>query len=264
MNKSAFLSGWARLLILALFAGAISPRAEAFPSFSPSDLSSLTSGMVDTLVKTVALASDHRAYMPASSLGASIGLDLGVEVTGIKTPQAFQDAMTLAGVTATVPSYLALPKFNLHKGLPFGGEVGFSYIGYGDYKVYGADLKWAFLQGGMKNPLPSMAVRYSQSYSDLFFMKTRISKIDLVASKSLLGFIEPYFGLGWQRLSGSLDYTLSGPAGLSAGVSGSVAASGTHFFIGVPFNLFLARAVFEFDNSTLGASTFGTKVSLNF
>ncbi len=249
-----------KVLAAALFL--LSSPAWALSSYLPGDLSALTSSGVDSLIKTVAISSDHRAYMPASALGATVGLDVGVEVTAIQLPSDFLSAMAAAGVTSSLPTYLALPKLNFHKGLPRGVDLGFSYVGYQNYKIYGAEVKWAFLRGGMAKP--AVAARLSQSYSSLFFMKTRTSKLDLVASKGFALIFEPYVGAGMQVSSGELDVPIGGTTGLNASVSGSSSYTAAHYFVGLPINLTLLKLVTEYDYSSAGVKTFGAKVSLSF
>ena len=104
-----------RLLVSASIL-ALSSEAWALPTFTPGNVSLLNQAGVESLIKTVALGVDHRAYAPATPLPASIGLDVGVDLTGIETPASFKTSMAAAGVGSAVPNYLAIPRLNLHKG----------------------------------------------------------------------------------------------------------------------------------------------------
>jgi len=223
-----------------------STSAWALPNYSPGNVSGLTNASVESLLRTIAIGADHRSYMPAAPLGTLIGVDVGLDVTGIHIPDEFRQAMQQAGVSSSIPSVIVLPKLSAFKGLPFGIDVGATYVGYQHNRILGAQIQWAFLQGALL--APAMAVRFSQSYVDLFFMKTRVSKLDWVVSKRL----------------GSLDVPIGGPNGLQANVSGNTSFTSIHAFGGLKLHLSLIKFTAEVDRSFVGLTTFGGKFSFGF
>jgi len=239
-----------------------STSAWALPNYSPGNVSGLTNASVESLLRTIAIGADHRSYMPAAPLGTLIGVDVGLDVTGIHIPDEFRQAMQQAGVSSSIPSVIVLPKLSAFKGLPFGIDVGATYVGYQHNRILGAQIQWAFLQGALL--APAMAVRFSQSYVDLFFMKTRVSKLDWVVSKRLVYLFEPYIGTGLQVGSGSLDVPIGGPNGLQANVSGNTSFTSIHAFGGLKLHLSLIKFTAEVDRSFVGLTTFGGKFSFGF
>jgi hypothetical protein len=252
--KSKFLA----LSLGITFLGA--PTAFATSNFTPGNFAALTSNaMTKSLVETVGLAADHRAYMPASALGMSIGFDLGVDVTSISLPSDFVTAMNAASAEGGVPSSLILPKLNIHKGLPGNFDIGFSGIWYQGNSVNGFEVKWAPLPGSAA--LPALAARLSYTNAKLFFLSTNTWKLDAVVSQDFV-FVEPYAGFGFQLVDGKVD--VSGATSLPAGVSASASSFTEHFYVGLPIKLFLLRVTAEYDINFSGVSQYGAKASLSF
>lgn len=248
------------LTVSALLASA--PRASAISNYSPSDLAGLTDNGSKALIKTVAVGANHRALLPARPLGMVIGLEAGLEVSAISLPDEF--VSTLASVAsesaASIPTVIPVPRVSLHKGLPGGVDVGFSYASYRDYfKIYGGDLQWAFVRGGLASP--SIAARLGASYNKLFFMETHTTTIDLVASKNFY-VIEPYVGAGVQFWSG--DLSLGAATGLPLGTSTHQSATSPHVFFGLPIKLLFLKFTGEVDRSFAGVTSYGGKISLAF
>lgn len=252
---------------LAIASLLVSSSGYCLSDFSAANLSGMTDGLVHELIQTVSVGTDHRAYMPASSLSWAIGLDVGVEATAVRLSQNFKSTLsTVSGQDlSAVPGYLPVPRLNLHKGLPFGLEVGMSYIGYSDkLKVIGGDVKWSFLDGVKVSPV-SAALRLSLTSEKLWYIRGTTWQPDLLISKRLF-IIEPYLGSGLQFWSGHLDIPTNLPAssGLPASVSGSGSGTNAHFFMGIPLQLSAFWITAETDYSTAGIFSFGSKFSLNF
>jgi hypothetical protein len=243
-----------------------SQEAFALTSFTPSNASALTNATVNDLLKTVILGAEHRAYQPATPLGNAFGLDIGIEVTAIQASQDFQDALKLATGKSSIPALIPLPKLNVHKGLPWGLNIGASYVGYQGYRILGGDIQWAFVSPTVIRP--TMAIRLGGTYTDLFFMKGRTYKLDFLVSKNLAYLIDPYIGLGYINGSGELNVPLQiqgAPAGLPTSVSGHQSFGTGHFFVGVPLNVLILHLTAEYDYIfTGGVRTFGAKISFAF
>lgn len=233
-----------------------SAPAYALESYSPTALGALTDQtQVDTLVSTMALGTNHRAYQSATALGAVIGLDIGFDLALIRVPSSFQNLMTMVGATG-VPNTLPLPRVNLHKGLPGKVDLGFSWIGYQGNSVYGFEGKYAFTDGPA---LPAIAVRASYTTADIFFMSTSTFAVDALISKSMV-LIDPYLGVGYINYSGELVV----PTGQALQPTVNAAASGGtgRFFIGLPLKLGFIKLTGEYESTFASVSNIGVKASL--
>jgi hypothetical protein len=262
-----YLSRFVGASVSILVASLAAQPAYALSSYSVSNLSSLTQSMVDDLLSTVAVGTSHRAYTPASAMSWAIGIDAGVEVTAVKLPSSFRDAIgSVSQVnTGNIPLLIPVPKLNLHKGLPFGLEAGLSYIGYQNkLKVMGGDLKWAFTDLIKDSPF-SAAFRLNYTSEELWYLKSHNFQTDFLISKNLF-IIEPYVGAGLQFWSGNIEVPTGLPSGSGLPASVSADASGTnaHFFAGAPLKLGLFWFTPEADYSTAKVVSFGTKFSFNF
>jgi hypothetical protein len=256
----------ARNSTLVLIAALSSAHAWALSNFTPGDLSGITADTVNTLVQTVALSADHRAYMPATALGSTIGIDLGIDVTAVSIPSQFTNAIELATQASAdqIPSVIPLIRLSAHKGLPFGLDVGFAFSEIPDtsnpgtniFTEYAGDLKWTFIKG---LALPSLAVRGSATYGQIYFMSTHVYDLDLVASKNLY-VIDPYIGLGMQFWNGMIAV----PNGITLPFSNTASGTAFHFYAGVPIKLVFLRITPEIDYTTAGFYSYGAKFSLGF
>jgi hypothetical protein len=252
-SASALTASLASLVSLAYVRPAL-----ALTSYTPTTLNALGQELVGSLVQTVALGADHRAYQSAAPLGAVIGLDLGVDLTSISAPAEFQQAIQLAGA-GTPPSAIPLPRLNIRKGFPFKLDVGFSYVAFQENSLLGFDAQYALLKGGAASF--AAALRGSYTMADLFFMQTRTMKLDAVISKNFL-LIEPYVGAGVIRYSGEVVV----PTGqsLAPGISAEDSGATGHFFVGLPLKLAILHITAEYDLNFAGVNTFGVKTSLSF
>jgi hypothetical protein len=250
------------------FAIGSSSGARAAQNFNLSTLSGFSNSSVESLVKTVGIASDHHAYMPASPLGILLGFDLGIDVTYVSFPDEFRQALATASQksTADLPGGAGLPKLSFHKGLPMGIDVGFSFMklpdtsnsGHDLYNSYGGDIKWAFIQGAA---LPAVAARFSASWNNLYFIKTKTFSFDALVSKDLF-IIDPYAGAGLQFWSGELS--VPGGVQVPGGISTSASSASPRVFAGALLKLTFLKVAAEADYSTSGVTSLGGKVSLGF
>jgi hypothetical protein len=221
--------------------------------FDPTALSNLTNTAASDLLQVSAYGADHRPYASASPLGVALGLDIAADITVISVPQSFKSAMALIGST-DIPSTIPLPRINLRKGLPWGLDFGFTWIGYGVYSVLGFDLQ----KNWIKMPI-ALATRASYGSQSLNFIHTKTLSFDALASMSL-AVIDPYLGLGAQFGSGELRFT-SGTVPVSVATSQSF--SSLRFFAGLPVNLALVKLTFEYATTFSGIATYGGKVAFS-
>lgn len=246
---------YAAALAAGLIMGAASP-AFAITSMTPGSFAALSEELVKTTVESVGIGASHRAMRSATPLGMIIGVDVSGSATLFQVPDDLKAALAAAQVQ-NAPSTIPLPRLSIAKGLPFGVDLGFSWIGDGTNSLIGADIQYAFLQGGLA--LPSVAARVGMNWANIAYIKTRTTAFDVLVSKSL-PIIDPYVGAGYQFVSGSLDAPVGGATGLQ--VSGKASSSAPHLFVGLPIKLFVLKITGEYDYSFAGISTYGLKVGL--
>lgn len=254
--KFVRLSAWITLVPVLFM-----PRAFALTHFSPTGLSSASAASVIQLIKGAAHATDHRPYMPATSLGLDFGLDLGVEVSAVDLNSEFKSALGAAASLATdgSPDWFLIPKLSAHKGLPVGIDVGLSFISMVDLRSYGGDIKWAFLRS---KKWPAMALEFSTNYSKFYFMTTQVHSVTLSVSKRLR-MIEPYLGGGARFWSGSLAIPNS-LEGLPLGVSDSASGISPVVFVGLSLKVFLLKMTALTDYTPTQGVNYGLKTAILF
>jgi hypothetical protein len=139
----------------------------------------------------------YKPLSPGEPLGIT-GFDIGIEVTATKLENT---AVFSAAAGGDSTDTLALPKLHVHKGLPFGFDIGASYSAVPDsnIKVWGAEVRYAILKGSTATP--ALAVRASYSALDgVDQLKLNTTGLDLSISKGFAMFT-PYAGIGkvWVR-----------------------------------------------------------------
>jgi hypothetical protein len=206
---------WKGFLLLCAFFTTASAHAELInPSSLANPLNLLEDDVVGPLLTTIGFAVDNKAYEPATPLGTSIGLDVGVIATMINIPQSFNQALSEAGAPSsdTDIHFLPVPELSIHKGVTSFFDVGVSGVWYQTYKVIGADAKLVVYQ---PDEGPTWALRLNYAASDFLFaatgvsveMKTQTIKPELVVSKAL-DFADPYLDFGYEYTRGTMSVTV--------------------------------------------------------
>jgi hypothetical protein len=221
-------------------------------------------GTLTTIVETLALGADYKAVHYATPEGLIGGFDVGLEITAIELDQDFQDAMAQVGnSTDLVPSYLPLPRLSVIKGLPFGIDVGVSYLnitaeGF-KIKNQGFSVKWAFID--IPGPFPTVAVRGSYNEGEyLDRITTKTVGFELLASMNLL-VLEPYAGIGYQKGRGKVDLTgIPGADRLDLVTEPRV--SQTKYTVGAALKLALIHFYVQADYGSK-IKTYSAKLSVN-
>lgn len=202
------------------------------------------------LSEDLGATASYKGVIPATPLGIT-GFDIGVEVTGTKL--AHKDAWERA-TSGTVPGTVYVPKLHVHKGLPLGFDVGafYSSVPSSNIKLWGAEVRYAILKGGVAQPALGVRGTYSKltGVSDLNFHTTGL---ELLISKGLTIFT-PYAGVG--RV-----WTTSEPVGIS-NITKEEFAQGK-YFVGGNVNFGLANIALEADK-TGGATSYGAKLGFRF
>ncbi|MGE0614663.1 MAG: hypothetical protein AB7P04_03405 [Bacteriovoracia bacterium] len=225
--------------------------AHADFTYDPAQLSALTTSLKDAMLKTAGYQTEHRSYRSATPLGVALGLDVGVDVTLVSFSDDFRSALTTVGNSGSNSSSLPLPRLNIHKGLPAGIDLGFSWIAYGGYSLIGFDLQWAFV----RSPMLSLAARTSYTKAKLSYINSNTLSFDVLGSLPI-GIIDPYLGFGLQTARGSLNFDTG-----TLPISGDGSYAAGHLFFGLPIKLFILKLTAEYNMNFSGYSTYGAKLS---
>jgi hypothetical protein len=203
-----------------------------------------------SLSEDLGAALSYKAVIPAKPLGIT-GFDLGIEVSATKLqhPDAWDRASS-----GTTPDTVYIPKLHLHKGLPAGFDVGAFYTSVPDsnIKLWGAEVRYAILEGGVVEPALGLRGTYSKlsGVSQLDFHTTGL---ELLVSKGFAIFT-PYAGVG--RI-----WTTSEPVGVS-NIKKEEFSQGK-YFVGGNLNLGLVNLAIEADK-TGDATSYNAKLGFRF
>lgn len=181
-------------------------------------------------------AVSYKALIPAESLGIT-GFDIGVEasVTSLANSTEFDIACGGCGADKIV-----IPKVHLHKGLPFGMDVGLmmASVPNSNIKLTGAEFRYAIVEGG--TAMPAVAARLTYTKLDgVDELDMNTTGLELSISKGF-AMVTPYAGIGQ-------NWVKSNPSG-STGLS-SEDYTQTKTYIGVNLNLGLMNLAFETDKT---------------
>jgi hypothetical protein len=217
-------------------------------------IGNLTQDEFHGLTQDLGAALSYKPLAPAEPLGL-FGFDLGVAATDtkIKNTQAFNNA------GAGDISNIAVPSLRFNLGLPFGIDAGvMAGAAPGtNVRLYGGELKWAFIKGGTAMPAIALRGSYTQLAGvDQLDLNTR--GLDLSISKGFAMFT-PYAGIGkvWTS-STPKDIPASFPTPPS-----KESISQNKYFVGVNINILLVNLVVEADK-TGDDTSYGLKLGFKF
>lgn len=210
------------------------------------DLANLANAQADfkALSEDFGSALSYKAVIPAEPLGIT-GFDLGLEVSST-------EAKSLAKVTNTKDTALIVPKLHVHKGLPLGIDVGAFYSAVANITLYGGELRYAILEGGVA--MPALAIRGAVSRLtgvDQFSFSTRSADISI--SKGFAMFT-PYAGVG--------NVWVDSDPGTTPGLT-KESLQQTKTFVGANLNFGLMNFALEYDKTGKAAS-YSAKLGFRF
>lgn len=202
-----------------------------------------------TLTENVGAATHYKALAPAEPLGL-LGFDVAVELSSTEIDDGIFD---LASNGDFGISTFLLPRLHVHKGLPFGLDVGAFYtaIPDTDFKAMGAELRYAILEGSTITPAVAIRATYSV-ISGVDEMDVTNTGLEATISKGFI-MLTPYAGLGIVRTVGT-------PKGVAALSEESVDLE--KFYAGINVNLGFNLG-FEFDQ-TGDYKTYSVKAGFRF
>ncbi len=155
----------------------------------------------DQVIKELGAVLVFNPMAPAEPLGIT-GFDIGIEVVAsdIGDNEEYWAKFIENGDTY---SYLPVPRVHIQKGLPFNIDVGAMYVYVPDsnIKLWGAEIKYAILEG--TTVTPALAVRASYSKLEgVDDIDLNTQSLDLLISKGFV-MLTPYAGVSVTRISGS-------------------------------------------------------------
>ncbi|TMH91320.1 MAG: hypothetical protein E6H42_10665 [Betaproteobacteria bacterium] len=200
------------------------------------------------LSEDLGAALSYKPLTPTTPLGLT-GFDVGIAVTDTK----LENSAVFAKAGADI-SNAAVPSLRVHKGLPFGIDVGVMVgaVPSTNIKLYGGELRYAIVAGG--TAMPAIGVRGSYTkLTGVDQLDFDTKGLDLSISKGFLMFT-PYAGVGKVWAS-------STPNGIPALSKESLSLS--KVFVGINMNFGLTNLAFEGDR-TGKATSYGAKLGFRF
>jgi len=191
-------------------------------------------------------ALSYKPITPPTPLGVT-GFDIGLEVTSTKM-------RNLAQATGSSMTNLVVPKLHVYKGLPLNFDIGafYSSVPTTNIKLYGGELRYAILEGGVA--LPAVGIRGALTkLSGVSQLDLSTKSLDISISKGFAMFT-PYAGVGtvW------VDST---PNGVPPLVKESFRQN--KVYVGGNLNFGLVNFAMEYDK-TGSAPSYSAKVGFRF
>lgn len=176
------------LLVLCLTSGLSGVASAA----SLETIGALNQAQFADFSKDLGAATHYKSVSPPESMG-TLGFDIGLEVS---STDINGDLFDLASDGSFDGSDLLIPKVHVHKGLPFGLDIGASLgaIPDSDATIIGGELRYAIIDGGVVTPSIALRASYSQ-LQGLDDIDVENKALELGISKGVL-FFTPYAGIG--------------------------------------------------------------------
>jgi hypothetical protein len=236
-----------RTFIFALLASLAS--FSAFADATIDKLQNIAQPQFRLLSEDLGAVLSYKPLSPGEPLGVT-GFDVGFEITGTSiSNKTILDQVT----SGNAPSMLPVAKLHAHKGLPYGIDVGASYsaIPNSNIKLFGAEIRYAILEGTIATPALALRGSYSKLTGvDQLDFDTKA--IDISISKGFT-IAKPYAGVGQVWVNSS-------PNGVPLA---SEKFTLTKVFAGVNLNFGLTNVAFEADR-TGDTNSYGAKIGFRF
>ncbi len=194
-------------------------------------------------------ALSYKAITPPTPLGVT-GFDIGLEASSTKV----QNSQLWIDATGSSMSNVVVPKLHIYKGLPLNIDIGafYSAVPSTNIKLYGGELRYAILEGGMA--LPAVGIRGALTkLSGVNQLDFSTKSLDISISKGFAIFT-PYAGLG-------MVWSDSTPNGVSTLKKESFRQN--KIFVGGNFNFGITNIALEYDK-TGSAPSYSAKLGFRF
>ncbi len=212
----------------------------------------LTQKQFESLSEDLGAALSYRSITPAEHLGLT-GFDLGAAITytELENFEEWQNAVS----SSSDLDYVIAPKLYLHKGLPFGIDVG-GFLGSSsnsDVDLFGVEVKYALLKGGVAKPAIGLRAAYTQ-LDGIDQLEMDTASLDISISKGFV-MLTPYAGAGvvWVNATPEKE----------ASILDEEDPQLSKFFAGLNVNLALLNLAFEADK-TGDSTSYSVKVGFRF
>ncbi|HEY1076288.1 MAG TPA: hypothetical protein VGE51_06335 [Fontimonas sp.] len=222
------------LLLVSMLAFA--PHAQA--SDFDIDCATACQAAFEDVVTDISAALNYKALGPAEATGLlGFGVGAFVSYVPVQNEQAWRtltgsdvDAVAMAGLSA-------------HKGLPFGIDIGAFYTAVPgtDAKAYGAELRYAILEGGIAQPALALRGAYTAT-SGIDDFDYDAYSADVSLSKGFT-FVTPYIGAGYVWATATPSGSVTGaPLNLE-----EVEVDNERFFVGMRITAVLLEITPEYE-----------------
>lgn len=164
-------------------------------------LGNLSQKQFEELSENLGAATHYKGVTPAEGLGL-IGFDIGVVLSSTDIDSDLFDEASDGSFDG---SGFNLARVQLHKGLPFGFDIGAS-VSKGidnDATVLGAEVRYSLINGGVVSPSLGLRASYSQM-EGIDDLDVNNAALELTVSKGFL-MLTPYAGVGIVRTTADPD-----------------------------------------------------------
>lgn len=183
-----------RILLVAALSLSAVPTFAGTPDFNVSCGGPGCQADFRSITEDITAAAGYKALGPAEATGLT---GFGIGANGAYSPTQHKDAWN--NLTGTSVNGIGVAGLALHKGLPFGFDVGATYsaVPGTSARLYGVELRYAILEGGVAEPALAVRAAYTGS-SGIDQFKFSTTSIDASISKGF-AIVTPYAGAGWVR-----------------------------------------------------------------
>jgi hypothetical protein len=225
----------------------------AQPAHAANDLNNLQAlaqAEFRALSEDLGSALSYKPLTPAEPLGVT-GFDMGIEVTSTKMSKSEQAWKTATGGSGI--SNLYVPKLHIAKGLPLDIDIAafYSAIPSTNIKLFGAELRYAILPGGVATPAVAIRGSYTK-LSGVEQLAFNTKGLDVSISKGFAMFT-PYAGIGQVWVNSTAN----------TGNLSAESFSQSKVFAGLNLNLGVTNIALEGDK-TGGTASYGLKLGFRF
>lgn len=208
------------------------------------------------LTREVGLAITPYQLRPAEGLGFP-GFDVGGEVTFLDINEKRSYWQSAVDDPDDLPSVLPVPKLHANVGLPLGLDLGgyFGAVPGSNIRLYGGEVKWAVLRGGVV--WPAVAIRGAYTELDgVDELDLTTKALDASISKGF-GPVTPYVGAGRVWIDAEpREAAAEPPVSLQ-----KESAQEDRVFVGLRLSAFVFTAVAEASFANVPAYTLRLNVS---
>ena len=212
-------------------------------------INTLNQGQFRLLTEDLGAALSYKPLTPAEPLGLT-GFDIGVQAvyTELANSGVYKQA------TGSSDASFLLPQVHVYKGLPLGFDIGVSLAALPDsnIKLWGAELRYAILSGGVAQPAIGVRLSYT-ALEGVNQLDLHTTGVDVSISKGF-AFFTPYAGVGSVWVNGKPD-PATGLAEYDTRLN--------KYYLGFNMNFAVVNIAIEGDR-TGDATSYGAKVGWRF